>query len=194
MQRTPELDPGEVVIGPPNDTQAPASQITSPVDKLADLAGRAASAVGAVALVLMMLHIMADVVARNVLNDPLEGTMEITQYWWMPVCGLAGLALAQSRGEHIAVDVLPEAAGRVAATVSRVVTNFVSLAVLGWVLTVVWETAVARTELSEKAVGQDWLVIWPVRWVIVALFVLYVVANVATLLRAFKRSQEANDD
>lgn len=59
-----------------------------------------------VAMVAMMLHIVANAVLRTVFRAPLPGTLEVTQYWYLPVIALLGLIVAQARNEHIFADLL----------------------------------------------------------------------------------------
>lgn len=54
----------------------------------------------------MMLHITANAVLRAFFNSPLPNTLEITQYWYLPIVVFLGFIAAQMRGQHVAADVL----------------------------------------------------------------------------------------
>jgi TRAP-type C4-dicarboxylate transport system permease small subunit len=56
----------------------------------------------------MMLHITANALMRTFANDPLPDTLEIVQYWYMPIVAFLGFIAAQYRGQHIATDLLFE--------------------------------------------------------------------------------------
>src|SRR5215207_5440776 len=61
----------------------------------------------AAACIVMVLQVTADVVARNVFNRPIGGTLEMVTYLWMPTVSLA-FGYAQLRDEHIRVTLLLE--------------------------------------------------------------------------------------
>ncbi|QSE90785.1 TRAP transporter small permease [Rhodococcus pseudokoreensis] len=56
----------------------------------------------------MMLHISANALLRTFFNDSLPNTLEIVQYWYMPILVFLGFVAAQHRGQHIAADLLFE--------------------------------------------------------------------------------------
>lgn len=56
----------------------------------------------------MMLHITANALLRTFKNDPLPNTLEITQYWYLPIVAFLGFMAAQARGQHIAADLIYE--------------------------------------------------------------------------------------
>lgn len=56
--------------------------------------------------VVMMLHVTANALMRTTLSSPLPHTLEITQYWYMPMIAFLGFVAAQARGQHIATDLL----------------------------------------------------------------------------------------
>jgi TRAP-type C4-dicarboxylate transport system permease small subunit len=56
----------------------------------------------------MMLHITANALLRTFANKPLPDTLEIVQFWYMPIVAFLGFIAAQYRGQHIATDLLFE--------------------------------------------------------------------------------------
>ncbi|WP_052336902.1 TRAP transporter small permease [Nocardioides alkalitolerans] len=56
----------------------------------------------------MMVHITANALMRTFLNDPIPNTLEITQYWYLPIVAFLGFIAAQARGQHIAADLVFE--------------------------------------------------------------------------------------
>jgi TRAP-type C4-dicarboxylate transport system permease small subunit len=53
---------------------------------------------------IMMLHISANALLRAFVRAPVADTLEITQYWYMPVIVFIGFVAAQMRGEHVTAD------------------------------------------------------------------------------------------
>lgn len=76
----------------------------------------AASALGALCVAAMMLHVTADVAGRYLLGRPLGGTITVVSHYYMVVLGFVALAVAERRDAHISVDVvaglMPAAARR----------------------------------------------------------------------------------
>lgn len=65
----------------------------------------AAMVVAGVAVVLMMLHVTADVLSRPFMARPLPGTTLIVSDYYMVACAFLPLAFAQMAGAHISMDV-----------------------------------------------------------------------------------------
>src|SRR5687768_10525420 len=64
------------------------------------------AAVGGVCTAALMINIVIDVIKRNTLDRPLEGTLDLTQFVWMPSLVALGLGYALLRGEHVRVNLL----------------------------------------------------------------------------------------
>jgi len=77
-----------------NDTQAAPPTVGARIIKILEI-------VGAAFIFAMMLHVLANVAGRFLLNSPLHGTLEIVQYWYMPVVAFLGFIVAKHLGEHI---------------------------------------------------------------------------------------------
>jgi len=54
----------------------------------------------------MMVHVTLNAVLRKYFGNPIDYTLEITQYWYMPVIAFLGFMAAQRRGQHIAADLI----------------------------------------------------------------------------------------
>lgn len=122
-------------------------------------------ALAAGATVVLMLHVVADVVARNVFNWPLPATLELAQHWWMVLLVFAGLGYAQLRGEHVRATVLtdrlPESLHRIAEVGAlALMTVFAGLiAYYGW------GEAAESTAIKETVVAAD-VPVWPMHWAV----------------------------
>jgi TRAP-type C4-dicarboxylate transport system permease small subunit len=66
----------------------------------------AAGVFGGIGILLLLLHVVADVASRHVLNRPLHGTLEISQYWYMPIIVFLGLAIAERTDQHISAPII----------------------------------------------------------------------------------------
>ncbi|MEV5647112.1 TRAP transporter small permease [Nocardia sp. NPDC052254] len=59
-----------------------------------------------VVLFVMMIHVTANALLRTFASHPIQNTLEITQYIYLPIIALLGFMAAQSRGEHIVADLV----------------------------------------------------------------------------------------
>jgi len=97
---------------------------------------RIAEALAGAALVLLMVHVTADVVSAAI-GRPLRGTTEVAAELYMPAIVFGALAMVQRRGEEIRVDILALLLNdRVAAFLDRAA----QLVVTGAALWLAWHT------------------------------------------------------
>lgn len=143
--------------------------------------------VAGVALAAMAAVTIADVASREARGHGISGTLEIVSYWFMPVLVFMSIAAADRADEHIRVGLLTE---RLQGRTRRVADSVTSLALVGvllWMLPLGWHAAEESRLIEETAPVHRWLVIWPVRYVIVlglALYALSVVVRTITSWRA----------
>lgn len=139
---------------------------------------------GGIATVGLMLNIVFDVLGRFFFNHPLSGTLDLTQFAWMPM--LVSLALGYSllRAEHVRVNLLTAPTGERTQRVIEIICmvfTIVTTAMLIWFSIAKADDAMG---FGEKAVGTPWLVIWPFRWVLVVGLIGLLLQAIAELLRA----------
>jgi TRAP-type mannitol/chloroaromatic compound transport system permease small subunit len=140
--------------------------------------------VGGVATVGLMLNIVADVIGRFFFNHPLPGTLDLTQFAWMPMLISLGLGYALLRGEHIRVNLLTAPTGERTQRVIEIVAMVFTIVTVAMLIWFGIEKADDAMGFGEKAVGTQWLVIWPFRWIIVVGLVGLLLQAVAQLIRA----------
>ncbi|MYZ46355.1 TRAP transporter small permease subunit [Propylenella binzhouense] len=124
--------------------------------------------IGCLASALMMVHIAVDVFCRNVLNAPLDGTLEIVSSYYMVTIAFFPLAYVSRSGGQILVDLFTsQMPRRPRARLDTVV--YVATAIyLALFLWRSYVTALAKTrqgEVWESAGG--FLSVWPSRWIVV---------------------------
>lgn len=114
-----------------------------------------------VPLIVMMVHITANAFARKFFGHPLENTLELTQFWYLPLVVAFGYVLAVNTGEHTDAPILYQffsPAGKIGATViSGVVTVLLCFA-FAWYT---FDNALYDMEIGRTG-GVSGLVIWPV--------------------------------
>lgn len=147
----------------------------------------ASTLVGAAAVILMMLQIVADVLAKNLFSAPLPLTSIFVANYYMVAVAFAPLALAEKLNRHIAVELIfhklrlswRRAVGAVACLVSAVVAGGVA-----WQL---WGEAMKKfnsgTMIVEQSISMPtWpgYFFLPFGFGLFALTLLYRVATIAT--------------
>ncbi|QIX53880.1 TRAP transporter small permease subunit [Rhodococcus sp. DMU1] len=140
--------------------------------------------VGAIACVVMMVHLMIDVAARTVFNSPLPGTLETTEYWWMTVLVLAGLGFAQMGDDNIRptvlVDLLPPAWQRGAEVVATALLAVLAAGIMFYG----WQAAVQSFELRQAALVADTSIpIWPGAFFVPVGAAVLMLQSVATMIQ-----------
>ena len=54
----------------------------------------------------MMIHVSANAISRTWLDAPLDNTLEMVSYWYLPLVAFLGFIAAAYRGQHIAADLV----------------------------------------------------------------------------------------
>lgn len=142
---------------------------------LALLAGLAALA--------MMANIVADVVGR-VFFRPLPGTVDITQFAWMPIVVSLGMGYALLSGQHIRIGLLADRCGPLTQRVVEVCAMAATLATLAAFSWFGAERAIRGLQIGEFSSATPWLPIGVFRWVMVAGLLGLALQALAQLLRA----------
>jgi TRAP-type C4-dicarboxylate transport system permease small subunit len=151
--------------------------------------------IAGVATVLMMLHIVADVAGKYLLNAPLPGTIETVSFYYMVVGVFFPLAYISRTRAHIVVELFTRKLSKRRLGALNVVVGLLTtafMAVLGWKAV---EEAVRRTAEGEVwETGYESMLIWPSRWILAVgciAMALYVVVGIAEDLRNAARSGDS---
>ncbi|QFS84018.1 Tripartite ATP-independent periplasmic transporter, DctQ component [Roseivivax sp. THAF40] len=136
---------------------------------------------GGVGVVLMMLTIVADVVSKLLWNTPIQGTVEISSYYYMIALVMLPMAFVEMQDEQISVDLLFDRFPDLIQRVLLVVTGCGAAAILS---VMAWRTgldALRAIRVGEVVMGSREVIVWPARMVLPLGFGL---AAIASLLRA----------
>ncbi|MCW1934985.1 TRAP transporter small permease [Pararhodobacter zhoushanensis] len=123
---------------------------------------------GSAAVVLMMLHIGVDVLARALMGRPTVGMVEtVTNYYMIAVCFLP-LAFVQVEGGHLTVDSFTQA---LPGPALRIVTIGALLVAAGITGLLTWHSAISAIHKTQTGEYTDLSVVdfplWPARWLLV---------------------------
>lgn len=108
----------------------------------------------------MMIHVSANAISRTWLDSPLDNTLEMVSYWYLPLVAFLGFIAAAYRGQHIAADLvyqmLPAVTQKYVLAVLFVVSSVVCLGFAWFGL----EEALHAKEIGKTAGVSD-LIAWP---------------------------------
>lgn len=107
------------------------------LSRISDALMAALAVIGAIAILALMVHIMADVVLRNTLNQPVPATYEIVTNYYMVALAFIPLAWLERSGGMVSVEVIEPLLGARAIWLSDRLVALISTAIYG---TLAWVT------------------------------------------------------
>lgn len=152
-----------------------------------ELVQKPVMALGGLLIFVMMLHVVADVLSKYLLNQPIVGTLEVVSNYYMVAAVFLPLAAVQSQNGHVKVEVftvgMPKRlVGAIDAFAAVLMLIYVGL--MTWFVLV---EAIEETAIREKLqIGLKFLPVWPARWfapVGALLFMIAIVLSISTFVR-----------
>lgn len=114
----------------------------------------------------LMIHVIGEVVGRNVFNHPLSGTLEVTQYWWMMAIVFLAFGYTQLKGDHIRATILTEMMEERWQRASQALA-LVLLGVLAALMGIHgWTSAMASLEIRDASNSAQPIPIWPMAFAV----------------------------
>lgn len=120
--------------------------------------------IGGAALILMMLHITAEVVGRYFFNSPLHGTVEIVPTYYMVATVFLPLALIEKLNGHIVVELVSKHFPERIQEIQIALVALLSAAYFGAFTWQTWGDAVQKFEVREVSLGNVAVTVWPTRF------------------------------
>ncbi|MEO9629888.1 MAG: TRAP transporter small permease subunit [Sulfitobacter sp.] len=136
--------------------------------------------IGGFGVIAMMLNIVADVVAKLVWNAPIQGTVEMSSYYYMVALVMLPMAFVEMQDQQISVDLL---FNHFPAWLQKLALLFSCLAAAAILAVMTWRTgldAMRALRVGEVVMGGREVIVWPSRMVLPLGFGL---ASLAALLR-----------
>lgn len=166
--------------------------IQKPSNLLAYLAG--------IAVIAMMMHVVADVLSREILSQPLDGTVEIVSFYYMVAVTFLPLAYVSHHEGHIMVELFTRGLKPRAMSILELVVLLVSLAFTVWMFTAAWDAALESYEDNEMwETSDDLIIIWPSRFLyplgvlLMGIYLIYRVVDEARNAFGARLTESAND-
>ena len=165
------------------------------LERVTERATWVTSLFGSLAILLMTLHVVADVVARYFFNTALFGTLEVVSAYYMVIISFSPLAFATIHGGQLRVESFTR---RLSFRAVHILDAVICLIGAVFLIVMVWQgwleaaTRTASGEIWETAAGT--IVVWPSRWVLVvgvALMAMTMLLQVVAHLRAAATGEQS---
>ena len=154
------------------------------VDTLDRWVSRGLLALGCLFLVLMSVHVTADVALRASLNYPIIGTLETVSFYYMTLAVFLPLAYVERSGQAIRVDLFVQLLPRSAQFVLYQVACLLGLLFFGILAYQSFLDAWEATEGLETFMSNFLFYIWPARWALPVGFAAAMLAILSNSLRS----------
>lgn len=149
----------------------------------------ALAVIGAVATVMLMLHVFADVVMRNLFNRPIPATWEIAVNYYMVAMAFVPLAWLEKSGGMVQVEVINGALSPTMLRISDMLVAVFSAAVYATLAWVTWRVAMRNMATGTFVLtNQIRVPTWPAYWLPPVGFAL---ASLSCLLRLLPAPKES---
>ena len=140
------------------------------------------------ALLLMVVHVCAEVIGRYVLNQPLPMTIEIVAHYYLVAVIFLPMASVELMNDHTKVELLTEMAGPRLAAVAELMSGILSVGILSLLVVATLQEAIAQSRVGAVASGPFFdLLVWPTRWLVPVGLGLFLVALVLRLIGVWRR-------
>lgn len=137
------------------------------IGRLLSGGAQVASLLGAICIVVMMLHVTADVVGRYLFNTPVTGTIVVVGHYYMIVVVFLALGVAEEKNAHISVEVLTDRMPKSVQGCLSVLSGLLTIAVFSLLVISGYSEAMKKTK-SGAAIenGAEMIPIWQSYWAI----------------------------
>jgi len=120
------------------------------------------------ALLVMALHVTADVVWRALFNTPILGTLEIGTHYYMIAVSFLALGYVQMKDGHVAVEFVVHSMRMRPRMVLEFFALLITFVFSLYYLYYSWVSAMQKTRIGEYVlVHSEPMTIWPSRWILV---------------------------
>lgn len=139
-----------------------------------------------VGLVLMMVHVVADVAMKFVFNSPIIGTLETVSYYYMVCVVFLPLAAIELRHEHVHVDLFTQfLPGKLQCGI-YIAANLLGVLYFGGLAYQTFLDAIVAFQTKETIMSNYIFYVWPSRWALPLGFSAIVLALIVNALKAFR--------
>jgi TRAP-type C4-dicarboxylate transport system permease small subunit len=118
--------------------------------------------VGAIGVILMMLHVGADILARNLMGRPIPATNEIVSRYYMVLIAFLPLAWVEQRRGMVAVELINGLLGPKGVRLSDLLVAVLACAIYGVLAYTTWQSAISGFRTGSSVIVLNFLLpVWP---------------------------------
>ncbi|HKL45971.1 MAG TPA: TRAP transporter small permease [Roseovarius sp.] len=157
-----------------------------PIDRVIHALNRSFVVLASVALILMMLHVTAEVAARATGWLTLIGTLEIVSYYYMILLVMLPMGFVELRNEHIRVDLFVQMMPQRVQLALYVLSCILCIVFFSMML---WQSFLDawNSMLRKETIMSNYIFyIWPSRWALPIGFFGLLLAAVCNLLKSIR--------
>lgn len=137
------------------------------IGRVLSVLSTSASAIGALCVVLMMLHVTADVIGRYFFNAPLTGTIVIVANFYMVILVFIAIGVAEEKRAHISVEIVSDLLPQGAQTGLGLISGILTVAVISLVFIGGYTEAITQTRRgATMEQGSALIAVWPGYWAV----------------------------
>lgn len=154
------------------------------MERAADRVAQGLALVGSLGVLALLIHVVADVVMRNLFDQPIPATNEIVSRYYMVLIAFLPLAWVERQRAMISVEVIDGLMSRGMRRFSDILVTLLATVIYGAIAWVTWADAVKNWRIGSFVDVLGYPVpVWPTYFLPPAGFVL---AAAVTLLRTVR--------
>ncbi|TYL54958.1 TRAP transporter small permease [Nocardioides sp. BGMRC 2183] len=169
------------------EAHAEIDALKAPARKRGDWFNKILAGFAAVLTLGMMLHISLNAVSRSFFDAPVHGTLEYTQFWYLPIVAFVGIVTAQRSKEHIEARLLFDHLPPRSQPFVQAGTDLLMLALAALIAFYSAEMAMDSQEIGRTA-GVSGIVIWPATFVVPIAMTLFVICSAIDIYGDLRRA------
>lgn len=120
----------------------------------------------AIPVLAMMVHVTLDVVLKYTINTPIQGTLEITAYYYMVAIVVLPMAFVEFTRQSIAVDLFYQMMSQPIKVATTALVLLLCAAGYGGLAYISWPDALEALAKREIVMGTVNIYIWPARFLL----------------------------
>ncbi len=137
------------------------------IGRLLSSLARVSSLIGTICVILMMLHVTADVIGRYLFNAPLPGTIVVVANYYMVVLVFFAIGVAEEQRAHISVEFVTDLMPKKAQTGFSVFSGVLTVIVISALMIAGYTEAVKKTNIgATMEQGSKMIEVWQSYWAI----------------------------
>lgn len=146
-----------------------------------------------IVLVVMMMHVVINALSRSLFRLPIYGTLELTQFWYLPALTLLGLIAAQARNEHIIADLLFDSFPALMRKWTSIVVNVITAIVAALIS---WYGLGEALHSFDKMImaGATDVPIWPIEALLTVAYAIFAIQLLYTAVKIVRFGEPEDPD